>query len=756
MAGIADVGAGKVQEPEKATGDVTIYFGIFFDGTNNHRLQVLIGKTYRSAKKNSKDIENVNQKLTVTNLSQQERESLEKQRESYYEDELTKDEAAIAKDFTLDIDTNEDYELEEGYAEKLTKRKLELEKEIESMGGVVNQESPFQKSSFKNDSNLIQIEIDSSEIMCKTSNSTVRSDLILDRKKEELAKINEKLSTINRYKWESKVYKKAEKKAEKKNINDDVHTNDFTNIALLEPFYQAKENLDETKEYAYRIYVSGSGTDRDIIDPDNETLKGAGFGQGDTGVTQKVLDAIYAARLKLALFNNNNVNSITLKFHLFGFSRGATAARNFCYVLYKNKSTQNNLSKLFNNEKINTYEIPFLGIYDTVSSIGVLNKFDIKQVRDSIIAKSGAAVDSLLLSSNIKTEKRMSLVNKIKGWCMGVFGEKTTDGWEYFAINHSQTHQKNVKDLGLYATTTSHKVDRVLHICAADEYRENFALVDIKSSIEDNGVEIFIPGAHADVGGGYNEQSVEIKLEKAPLYYEPFTNKYTLLQGEFLFKPPFPQNDKGKESEANCAQTALRNLGWLDNGIGNRKKLIEEDEKLIRFYSGAQKGYSYIGLHLMWEYANKQYDGLFRTEIKSKFEIPSDLSGYKDILWSKIENKTNGKIKFTETAPANYVTLRNKFLHFSTNYKRAKGIAHVNTPNLYEFDDTHEAYTYRRIIYHGEENGSTNMTDKVEDTVFLGNKETIAKEIDTHNENLKKARYDYALAKASKCGGGLK
>ena len=46
MAAIAEVGAKDWKKPANETGDVKIYFGVFFDGTNNHRLQVLIGKRY--------------------------------------------------------------------------------------------------------------------------------------------------------------------------------------------------------------------------------------------------------------------------------------------------------------------------------------------------------------------------------------------------------------------------------------------------------------------------------------------------------------------------------------------------------------------------------------------------------------------------------------------------------------------------------------------------------------------------------------
>ena len=45
---------------------------------------------------------------------------------------------------------------------------------------------------------------------------------------------------------------------------------------------------------------------------------------------------------------------------------------------------------------------------------------------------------------------------------------------------------------------------QVVHLTAGDEYRENFSLTDITSSIG-SGYELTLPGVHSDVGGSYGK-----------------------------------------------------------------------------------------------------------------------------------------------------------------------------------------------------------------------------------------------------------
>ena len=51
--------------------------------------------------------------------------------------------------------------------------------------------------------------------------------------------------------------------------------------------------------------------------------------------------------------------------------------------------------------------------------------------------------------------------------------------------------------------------ETVIHLAAADEHRLDFALINISSAKDNGGKEYFLPGAHSDVGGSYNQANEE-------------------------------------------------------------------------------------------------------------------------------------------------------------------------------------------------------------------------------------------------------
>jgi hypothetical protein len=82
-----------------------------------------------------------------------------------------------------------------------------------------------------------------------------------------------------------------------------------------------------------------------------------------------------------------------------------------------------------------------------------------------------------------------------------------------------------VKFVGLYDTVASHGVvqgndtpdlhldsikhaEEVIHLAAAEEHRKNFPLTNIDSA--PHGVQLFLPGAHSDIGGGYLDNVDEV------------------------------------------------------------------------------------------------------------------------------------------------------------------------------------------------------------------------------------------------------
>lgn len=568
MAAIAEVGAGPADKPVKENEPVTIFFGVFFDGTNNHRLQVLIGKKYR-------------------------------EKQGLKEKILLGDEKSISEEFSLDC------QLEEQIAQ--------TEKEIEQR-------------------------LERVEIFRKSKDEMSPYDQrYVDY---EMNEVNEKKSKISGYR--SVIDNDIDRFNDSFYKDKAIQNNDFTNIALLEPFYQAKENQGQN-EYVYRIYVSGSGTDRNIEKIGDN--KGAGFGQGSTGVIQKVIDAIACIENKLIHFVKVTDNDITINIHLFGFSRGATEARIFAHVLNRQKKEKDQKDSLWkftfegknrikNIIQNGTVEIPAMGIYDTVSSVGVLFK-------DTIGNKALIDVENCI------------------------------DTW-------SKLHHKNVDDLGLNDLEI---VDDVYHICALDEYRENFALIPVFESTAPKKTEIYIPGCHADVGGGYSEgYDKKVTLYAGNKYYPISPKPYHLMSSDDRKIDKYVCLDNTQWPDQNM-RSCLSEIGWInpsDNGEYNYIPPIS-----FSFDKSTQKGYNYIGLSLMREYFD--YLSLFKS-FSGKFNIPNDILWLKDKI---VNQQEKGKFDICITVmPAVYAFLRSRYLHFSAEEYWNINQVKVNSPNFFDMTDS--------------------------------------------------------------------
>ena len=258
-------------------------------------------------------------------------------------------------------------------------------------------------------------------------------------------------------------------------VNNDVHireckgrhdepgssyANDLSNIARLAGLYrlQAKAiNNGAGLNVYWPVYISGAGTvsgGRDSFWP------GQTFGRGPTGVVAKVARAMQKIGERLKGFSRDNPDCVigALEFDVFGFSRGAAAARHFINeVLKRDKGS---LEPALNQRKVplspefswgnGSVRIRFVGLFDTVAAIGGFK--DLGNVRDA---------------SN--------------------------------------------RNVNLYLPPGS--VEHVVHLVARDELRRNFALNSVAPHWPR---EILLPGAHSDIGGGYHSQMQERVLLTRP------------------------------------------------------------------------------------------------------------------------------------------------------------------------------------------------------------------------------------------------
>lgn len=211
-----------------------------------------------------------------------------------------------------------------------------------------------------------------------------------------------------------------------------------TNVALLYELYR-DTSLDPGREIVLKTYVEGIGTTNGA--GDSSYVQATGRWRG--GIEDRVAQAgkAVADQIVQAVLTPPGVRITSIRFDLFGFSRGAAAARHFANELHS--GPQGGVAKYLQMQPhlfVNGFswrddvEVAFVGLLDTV-----------------------AGVVSPLVGDFNPGNGRVS---------------------------------------GLRLGLGQNVAGKVVQLVAADEHRANFSLVRT-----DN--DILLPGAHSDVGGGY-------------------------------------------------------------------------------------------------------------------------------------------------------------------------------------------------------------------------------------------------------------
>ena len=216
-----------------------------------------------------------------------------------------------------------------------------------------------------------------------------------------------------------------------------------TNIAKLYRCYPTQAGFDDAGRALASLYVSGIGTTTGAADT---PFPGLTYGRGRTGVLGKADQAgaqlIECLRHFVSLDAAHRITRLHLD--IFGFSRGAAAARHFVnQVASIPFKTQFELAPDFE------CVIQFVGLFDTVAAMGGLED-------------------------------------------LGDVGDEVNPG------------------LNLYLGPKCAR--QVVQLNARDELRRNFSLNRIAPQWP---MDVAVPGAHADVGGGYpNEMQEQVFLTR--------------------------------------------------------------------------------------------------------------------------------------------------------------------------------------------------------------------------------------------------
>ena len=423
------------------------------------------------------------------------------------------------------------------------------------------------------------------------------------------------------------------------NTPDDSYGNDASNVAKLYELYtddsQRRLADDETIGFI-SIYLDGIGTS----DGEGDSPFSLATGVGAHGVLARVKQSPAKILTEIRRFELSNPNRKveSIEFDIFGFSRGAAAARHFANEV--SKGGQSPLAMVLPADSslfIETFawranidvSINFIGIFDTAAAVASISEGDLS-VHD--------------------------------------------------AINPS---------VNLHLAPDIAK--KIVHLVARDERRHNFSLNSAGTA------DIVLPGVHSDLGGGYLPDIIERVLLSKPRcsrdmeLYMPSTEStaYRLTQQEL-----------GRlQDQFNLYGLPLEVKTWAvettSNAKGDRSKsknvyAAVHSERIVH------NDLALIYLRIMRELAARN-DVPFRVinDKNPRLALPEELQtiAQKLMTYALGETRSAGLSVFEEEL------LYQRYIHLSAKWNATKG---WNNSDLNIVFIDRPAENYKRVIHPNE------------------------------------------------------
>ncbi len=444
--------------------------------------------------------------------------------------------------------------------------------------------------------------------------------------------------------------------------------NDYTNIAKLQRLYfDAIQNKDREKLIGLSIYIEGIGT----IPHDKDRQLGLATGLGETGVIAKAMRAREVFVERLEAIETELTGDYELIVDVFGFSRGAAAARHFVNMLADDKQRLQAGQTTMDHYPSDSFLRPvlearlpvpesitirFLGLYDTVPAVANFPDGDLSPHDDD---------------------------------------------------NHPVRLQVRPEHVG-YA----------VQFCAADEFRYNFSLTslrDANGNLAPNCREYVLPGAHSDIGGAYHHHDIDavwlmpdvtVPDIRGPQDQAPYDRTPEYLERKALMErlvregwcddrdivlevrplPGAPENGVHEATTVEPDGTVRKRTL-----IGTRRQ-YRLKQRMYRFVHG---DYARISLYLMHEAA--QIQGVpfmdlekpsLHTDVNNPDAVPyqdsrklngTRLSGVLTVFWKQLrmQMRVGNPCTFDDNQ---LLSLRRHWLHYSANWEPVYSIIHPNAP----------------------------------------------------------------------------
>lgn len=393
-------------------------------------------------------------------------------------------------------------------------------------------------------------------------------------------------------------------------VPDNSYGNAESNVGRLFELYpdQAESQLPKNAETAFiAVYLEGIGTSSG----EEDSLYGQGLGIGATGAAARVAQApeLIRQQIKTLLGNNPGFILEKLEFDLFGFSRGAAAARHCANEWLKGPDSP--MAKAlpagsaefvpgFAWRRRQDFEINFIGLFDTVPGIS----------------------------------------NPARG-------------------DFTPHDQRNPGlDLRLRPGCARH----IAQLVAEHEFRHNFSVVLSEHDIR-------VPGAHSDLGGGYLPRARERVLLSRPEHSEvPYSQpnrqtaavQHTL---KYLYEGIEPYGHAFSQHRGiDVWEMALPHNPRHDLGRTKRVYAAVTSERMVR------GELSLVYLRVMHALALKAGVALKPVPRTHAFELPDELQEISDKLLRYALKEAPLSLSDAEMD-----LLRRHYIHLSANWNAARG-----------------------------------------------------------------------------------
>ena len=495
-----------------------------------------------------------------------------------------------------------------------------------------------------------------------------------------------------------------EKDISKINIsNRDSYWNPYSNIVKLHDLYKEKSEA-KGKTHIIKQYVEGIGTEKYKED----SVGGSSIGRGDTGIIAKVERGIKdLVREKIATLPKDK-KIYKIVFDVFGFSRGAAAARHFCNEVkkpayYVTRTKRDPYDKYDRNARILTDEKDLVkhagGILGTE-----LNKIGLKPYEETY---NNIEIRFLGLFDTVVSDL---VVKENLGYIAALF---TTKPWiPILEQERLEDIKTNISGLG---------IKKVFQIRANDEWRANFAYTPTE-----DGYTLYMLGAHSDIGGGYAEldkytsilgffdatkggEEIFKQQEKIRKYF--IDNNYCK-ENEIWFEKIYEHTSGFAIESSPTETTTIYKKKISDHYILKTSRYISNKYSLVPMYVMLQKAIDY-GVPFYKNYKEAADDD---ADVKNSFEheIPDteEFKMLREYLKKMLDvSKDESKKSYSLSSPEMFKHIRNRYVHLSSHYAGLDTLGHkdgdhhfsgdllfINRPVKYKEDENGKIF-YEREIY---------------------------------------------------------